>query len=316
MSTYNTPSKSVKLRDVPLYRGIKAEQGQLICINTAHGFGVFGSVATTLIAIGVAQKTIDNTLGNDGDLTVPVKSGELYRFANSGTTIAAANRGALCYIVDAGSVALSDGGGTRSIAGVIEDVDTQGVWVRVGALYDALTTAASTAVSTLTTNLAKATTPGGASIVGLYDAVGKYTATTVEAALAEDADARRLAVNAAGNTIASAVVQHRIAVPSGVTGTVTTILDATFGKVLITDVHFVKAGSTGGASDTIKLTDGTHDITDSFALSTKAAGAIVRALSISPTYGTVAAGGTLVANYTNGTTSCEGTLYVTGLRVA
>jgi hypothetical protein len=80
-------------------------------------------------------------------------------------------------------------------------------------------------------------------------------------------------------------------------------------------VHFVKAGSTGGASDTVKLTDGTHDISSTLALSGVAAGTMARTTSISATYGTVAAGGTLVANYTNTTTSCEGTLYVTGLRV-
>lgn len=186
----NTPARTMTTRTVPLYRSVKIYQGALVCINTTHGYGVPASATTTLIPIGVALEPADNTGGSDGTLSVPVESGEVYCFANgaAGSDFTAADRGAIAYSYDDATVAKSGTG--ASIMGVVEDVDTEGVWVRVGALADAALTAAAGAVSTLTTNLAKATTPGGASLVGLYDAAGKYAATTVEAAFAEDADAR------------------------------------------------------------------------------------------------------------------------------
>lgn len=312
----DTPARTTTTRTVKLYTGVKIYQGAMVCVNTAHGYGVPASATTTLVPIGIATQTVDNTLGASGALSVAVKSGEIYRLNNgaAGSDFTIADCGSLAYTYDDATVVKSSAG--ASIAGVVEDVDSSGVWVRIGSMNDAALTSAATAASTLQTRLALTTGTYGALMVGLYDTATKYAATTVEAALAEDADARRLAVNTTSNTIGSAVIMHRIAVPGTATGTVSVTLDATFGKILITDVHFRKAGTTGGTSDTVKLTDGTNDITDALALSSKAAGAIVRATSISATYGTVAAGGTLVANYTNTTASCEGTLYITGLRVS
>jgi len=58
----------------------------------------------------------------------------VFKFANSanGDLIAQANVCADCYIVDDNTVALTDGGGTRSRAGKIVGVDSDGVWVVVG----------------------------------------------------------------------------------------------------------------------------------------------------------------------------------------
>lgn len=312
----DTPARTTTTRTVKLYKGVKVYQGGLVCIDTSHGYGVPASATTTLVPIGIATQTVDNTLGDSGALSVGVRSGEIYRLNNgaAGRDFTIADCGALAYTYDDATVVKSSAG--ASIAGVVEDVDSSGVWVRIGSMNDAALTSAATAASTLQTRLALTTGTYGALMVGLYDTAGKYTATTVEAALAEDADARRLAVNTASNTIGSPVIMHRIAVPGTATGTVSVTLNATFGKILITDVHFVKAGTTGGTNDTVKLTNGSHDITDAMALNSKAAGDIVRATSISATYGTVAAGGTLVADYTNTTASCEGTLYITGLRVS
>ena len=311
----DTQARTMTTRTVPLYQAVKIYQGSLVCINTAHGYGVEASVTSTLVAIGIATETVDNTNGSSGDKSVPVSSGLAYCFNNGtgGSDFTAANRGALDYTYDGGTCLAAQGSG--SIAGVVEDVDSLGVWVRIGTLADSALTAAATAVSTLTVNLAKATTPGGASLVGVYDVATKYAGTTVEACLAEDADARRFKVNTTSNTVGSAEIVHRITVPSGVSGTVSVTLDATFGQILVTGVKFIKVGSTGGASDVIKLTDGTHDLTNSMALSGAATGAIVLATNITQAYSTVAAGGTLVANYTNGTTSCEGVMLVTGIRV-
>lgn len=315
----NTPSRNLNMRDVALYQAVKVYQGAIVCINTSHGYGVPGSTATTLLAVGVAQKTVDNTTGSSGAVTVPVKSGECYRFANSssGDLIAVANRGAVCYIVDDQTVALTNGGSTRSIAGIIEDVDSSGVWVRIGYPLDSAAVTASNAVDTLTTDLASTANAKGASKIGIEDSGSKITATTVEGALAEAIDGRRIATTAADATLAGAYVTHLIAVPATASSTKSITLNATYGKLRVLDVHFIKAGTTGSTTDAVKLTDGTNDITDSLALNTKAAGAIVRATSISQTYGTLAGGATLVANYTKDAGgTAEGTLVITGVRSA
>jgi len=286
------------------------------------GYVKAGLTATGLNCVGVfdfgaetMELVIDNSGGNPGDVNARVRRGVYLLDNYASDLVLVTDIGSPCYIYDDRTVARTNGSSTRSVAGTGRKVTSAGVWVELGSVDGTALAAEITARELAATNLAKTTTPGGASLVGVYDSAGKYAATTVEAALAEDADARRIKVNTMNNAIGSVPVVHGITVPSGASGTVPVTLDATFGQVKIIDVHFIKAGSTGGSSDTVKLTDGTHDITDALALSTKAAGAIVRAASISTTYQTLAAGATLVASYTNSTTSCEGQLYVTCLRV-
>lgn len=315
----DTPMLTTELRTGLLAASVRVYKGALVVTDTATGYDKPGVTGTGLVALGIAdpmEPYVDTTGYANGAKTVPVKTG-IALLANDGTyPCRVADRGKPCYIVDDQTVARTDGGGTRSVCGTIVDVTSRGTFVRISSADSVALAAEIASREAISTSLALTTTPGGASYVGVYDVANKYTATTVEAALAEDADARRIKVNTADNTVGSVTVVHRIAVPSGASSTKSITLDATFGKIKIIDVHFIKAGSTGGASDTVKITDGTNDITDAMALSGKAAGAIVRATSISTSYDTLAAGATLVANYTNTTTSCEGTVYVRCLRVS
>ncbi|KAK0329991.1 hypothetical protein LTR94_034588, partial [Friedmanniomyces endolithicus] len=59
-----------------------------------------------------------------------VKKGQ-FRWANSAAAdaITRAEIGDPAYIVDDQTVAKTNGGATRSVAGTIRDVDAQGVWV-------------------------------------------------------------------------------------------------------------------------------------------------------------------------------------------
>ena len=63
-------------------------------------------------------------------VTVEIEKG-IFRFDNSSAAdlIATADIGADCYVVDDQTVAKTNGGGQRSVAGKIFDVDAQGVWV-------------------------------------------------------------------------------------------------------------------------------------------------------------------------------------------
>lgn len=103
--------------------------GTIVALN-ASGDAVGGSTATGLVAVGVAEDTVDNSAGAAGDLNVPVRRG-VFAFANSASTDAIANTdyGSTCYIVDNQTVAKTDGGATRSAAGIVRGVDSNGVWV-------------------------------------------------------------------------------------------------------------------------------------------------------------------------------------------
>ncbi|MCT4554636.1 MAG: hypothetical protein N4A53_08115 [Pelagimonas sp.] len=111
-----------------------------IVMRNAAGYLVKGQTALNLIGVGVAHEEVDNATGADGDESLKFRAGT-WRFANSAgadeITIAAI--GTKAFAVDDQTVALSDGGGTRSPAGLIEDVDELGVWIR----FDQALTAAS-----------------------------------------------------------------------------------------------------------------------------------------------------------------------------
>ena len=126
----NTPSYLGDLREAPLAAAIKVFAGSILMRNAA-GFLTKGATATGAFGVGVAQEQVDNIAGAAGAKTVKFKSG-VWRFANSaaGDLIALVNIGAKCWIVDDQTVALTNGTATRSPAGIIENVDALGVWVR------------------------------------------------------------------------------------------------------------------------------------------------------------------------------------------
>lgn len=105
--------------------------GSLVCLNAA-GNAVPGSTSTTLKARGLAQEQVDNSAGAAGDLRIESRRG-VFAFANSASTdeITRAEIGTDCYIVDDQTVAKTSATNTRSVAGVIRDVDSDGVWVEI-----------------------------------------------------------------------------------------------------------------------------------------------------------------------------------------
>lgn len=109
----------------------KIFEGSLVCINSS-GYATKGATSTTLKAAGVAETTVDNSAGNAGDLNIDVKRGT-FKFGNSTSTdqIALADYGSQCYIVDDQTVAKTNGSTTRSVAGIVRGVDSDGVWVEI-----------------------------------------------------------------------------------------------------------------------------------------------------------------------------------------
>lgn len=135
----NTPRYQGDERQGPVAAAQLIYAGALVMRNAAGNL-VKGATATGLVGAGRAEERVDNTSGAAGDRVLRYRLGT-FRFANSegGDAITAADIGAACYAVDDQTVAKTHATNTRSPAGVIEDVDTIGVWVRLDA---ALTKAA------------------------------------------------------------------------------------------------------------------------------------------------------------------------------
>lgn len=106
-----------------------------------------GVTGTGLICVGRFEEYVDNSAGLAGAVSATAKRGT-FRFANSAAAdkIAAAQIGDTCYIVDDQTVAKTDGTGTRSVAGIVADVDSAGVWVRMG--FDSYVSPAAALLST------------------------------------------------------------------------------------------------------------------------------------------------------------------------
>ena len=110
-------------------------QGALLVISAAGTLAV-ATTALNLVAAGIAQEARNSTDLAAGALTCRFRSG-IFPFANSGggDAIAQANVGENCFIVDDQTVALTDGGGTRSTAGRIYRVNAAATEVSVVIQY-------------------------------------------------------------------------------------------------------------------------------------------------------------------------------------
>jgi len=110
----------------PVAAGVQIFAGAIVVLD-GNLNAAPATTATGLIALGRAEEMVDNRTGNAGDVSLQVRTGT-FSVDNDGT-VARANIGALAYVVDDHTVADNDGGGSRSVAGKIVDVDLDGVWV-------------------------------------------------------------------------------------------------------------------------------------------------------------------------------------------
>lgn len=124
----NTPMKDAELISVPL-AAVKAYAGGIAAVNAA-GYATPGATSAALTYLGRFEETVDNSAGAAGDKSVLVRRGKAFKFANSaGDAVTQASLGKLCYIVDDQTVALTNGNGTRSPAGIVLAVEADGVWI-------------------------------------------------------------------------------------------------------------------------------------------------------------------------------------------
>lgn len=125
----NTPYKDGELISVPVAASAVIYAGALVVANSS-GYAAPGSTATTLTYLGRAEASADNASGSNGDVSVLVRRGKAFLFANDGTDpVTQASLGKTCYIVDDETVAATNGTSTRSAAGIVLGLEDGQVWV-------------------------------------------------------------------------------------------------------------------------------------------------------------------------------------------
>jgi hypothetical protein len=104
-------------------------KGGILVLDQADGLLKKGVTGTGLIALGVSLERYLTGAGNTRKIRV--KNGIHGPFANSAAAdaIATDDIGKDCFIVDDQTVALTNGSSTRSRAGKVAEVDSDGVWV-------------------------------------------------------------------------------------------------------------------------------------------------------------------------------------------
>ena len=127
----NTKRRDGVLYSDPAAAGAVIYAGALVVIDAA-GNAAPGSTATGLRARGLAQEQVNNSAGIAGAQTVNSRRG-VFAFGNSAATdeITRADIGNQAWIVDDQTVAKTSATNTRSVAGIIRDVDDAGVWVEI-----------------------------------------------------------------------------------------------------------------------------------------------------------------------------------------
>lgn len=123
----NTPYKQTDILVIGVGAGVRIFAGSLIALS-ATGFAIPGKTATGLTYAGRAEESVDNTYGADGVVSVKVHRNRAFKWTNDGT-VTQARLLKPAYIVDDATVSASDGTGTRSAAGLVVGIDSDGVWI-------------------------------------------------------------------------------------------------------------------------------------------------------------------------------------------
>lgn len=131
-SDFDCPNIEGKFRSVPVAANAVIYAGALVVLNA--GVAEPGVTATGLVTLGRAEHQANNSGGAAGSINVRVRRGVfLWNNSTGADLITEANLEQTAYVVDDNTVALTNGGGTRSVAGKIFDIDPQtgNPWIEV-----------------------------------------------------------------------------------------------------------------------------------------------------------------------------------------
>lgn len=126
----NTPYRNGEFNNLKVEAGTVIYEGTLVVVNSG-GYAEPGKTATGLTAAGRCEEYVDNSDGADGDVSVIVKRG-CFLFNNSSSdAVTQASIMKDCYIEDDQTVCATDGTNTKSIAGKVLEISSEGVWVEI-----------------------------------------------------------------------------------------------------------------------------------------------------------------------------------------
>ena len=131
MDNLRTPRRPGEGISLPVAAGVVIADGALVV--TKDGYAAPGELTAGLTYIGRADQRVDNTDGPAGAKRIQVRRGGLFRWDNASGAgaITQDDVGKTAYIFDDRTVTRTAAG--ASPAGVILDVDPDGVWVEAGA---------------------------------------------------------------------------------------------------------------------------------------------------------------------------------------
>lgn len=128
----NTPQKDGDVFAFAVAATTAGFAGSIVMLD--GGYAKPGATAVGKVAVGRAEADFNNT-GAAGAISLEVRRG-IFKFANHATDpVLATGVGAECYIADDQTVAATNGTNTRSRAGIVTAIDTDGVWVAMGIGY-------------------------------------------------------------------------------------------------------------------------------------------------------------------------------------
>lgn len=126
----NTPMRDGELVPVALAANAKVFAGGIAVAN-ASGYGAAGSTALNLTYLGCWHESVDNTGGANGAKSALVRRRKAFKWKNhAADLVTQAELGKACYIVDDETVAKTNGTNTRSAAGLVIMIESDGVWVQ------------------------------------------------------------------------------------------------------------------------------------------------------------------------------------------
>lgn len=125
----DTHRRDTILAEPPVAANARIWAGGLVMIQA--GYAVPGQSAVGLLACGIAEASVDNTGGAAGAKRVKTRRGSFFMKNSATDPVLAVDLWKDCYVVDDETVARTDGSGTRSKAGRVRVVETNGVWIEI-----------------------------------------------------------------------------------------------------------------------------------------------------------------------------------------
>jgi hypothetical protein len=130
MAERNTPFKDGTLISLAVAASTKIEAGKIVAVN-ASGYAIEASDAASIVVMGIAQETADNSSGANAAINVIIKRGKAFKLKNGTTAVTIAALGANVVVQDDETVTTAAAATNDIVVGKCLGVESDGVWVYI-----------------------------------------------------------------------------------------------------------------------------------------------------------------------------------------